>query len=230
MNERVSGRRHMRLAPAGSLRLLPRDALVKTSDLDQADWNFRPVLGWVSRLRWRAIAALLEGRRPGRLLEVGYGSGVFLPELARHATETHAIDVHPEAAAVRSALAGQGVAAHLAVGSATALPYPDGAFDTVVAVSALEFVPDVKQAVAEIARVTGPGGLDLVVTPGRSWLLDTGLRVLTGRRAEDTFEGRRGSIVPALASVGDISEHPVPNLLRRVAPLYTVVVATPRSR
>ncbi|MCZ7537074.1 MAG: hypothetical protein M5T61_15000 [Acidimicrobiia bacterium] len=30
------------------LRLLPRDALAKTRDLDQADWSYRPVLGWVS--------------------------------------------------------------------------------------------------------------------------------------------------------------------------------------
>ena len=41
------------------LHLLPRDALVKTNELDQADWNFRPVLGWVQRLRLRCVASVL---------------------------------------------------------------------------------------------------------------------------------------------------------------------------
>ena len=62
------------------LHLLPRDALVKTNELDQADWNFRPVLGWVQRLRMRSVAAVLAAApHASRLLEVGYGSGVFLP-------------------------------------------------------------------------------------------------------------------------------------------------------
>lgn len=218
----------LRLPSASAVRLLPRDELIKTNDLDQADWNYRPVLGWVSQLRWRAVVALLEDRRRGgRLLEVGYGSGVFLPELDRHADETHAVDIHRAASDVRSTLIRHGVDARLAVGSAMALPYRDAAFDTVVAVSTLEFVPDVEQSVAELVRVTKPDGTTVIVTPGRSWLLDTGLRLLTGHRGEDTFEGRRGTIVPALEATCSVVAHPVPRVLRRAAPLYTVVAATP---
>jgi ubiquinone/menaquinone biosynthesis C-methylase UbiE len=45
-----------------------------------------------------------------------------------------------------------------------ALPFADGSFDKTVSVAALEFVADQKQAVAEMFRVTKPGGAVVVAT------------------------------------------------------------------
>ena len=78
--------------------LLPPSALVKTSDVDKAEWNFRPLLGIIQRLRFRMILSLLPKRRIGRLLEIGYGSGVFLPELSRRCDNLYGIDPHQCAA------------------------------------------------------------------------------------------------------------------------------------
>ena len=212
------------------LHLLPRDALVKTNPLDQGDWNFRPVLGWVQRLRLRCVASVLAGApRATRLLEVGYGSGIFMPELARVADTRFGADVHPAGAAVSATLDAHGAPAELVRAGAGALPYCSGAFDTVVTVSTLEFVPDVDAAVAELVRVTAPGGRLVIVTPGQSALLDLGLRVLSGERAEDTFQGRRALVVPAIerrARILEVRTLP-PVLGTRVLPLYRVLVATP---
>jgi SAM-dependent methyltransferase len=212
------------------LHLLPRDALVKTNELDQGDWNFRPVLGWVQRLRLRCVASVLAASpRASRLLEVGYGSGVFMPELARHADNRFGADVHRNGAAVTATLAVHGSPARLATASAGALPYRDRSFDTVVTVSTLEFVPDVPAAVAELVRVTRHGGRLVIVTPGQSALLDLGLRILTRERAEDTFEGRRSLVVPAVERSARILETrtlPV-GVGKRLLPLYRVLVATP---
>jgi SAM-dependent methyltransferase len=211
------------------LHLLPRDALVKTNDLDQADWNFRPLLGWVQRLRLRCVASVLASSRSvPRLLEVGYGSGVFIPQLARNAEDTYGADVHATGAAVSATLAMHGSPARLLRASAGALPYRDGSFDTVVTVSTLEFVPDVAEAVNELVRVTRHGGRLVIVTPGQSPLLDLGLRILTGERAEDTFEGRRGLVVPAIERSARVLEvHTLPVGVGRLLPLYRVLVATP---
>src|SRR5262249_41102559 len=109
------------------------------------------------------------------------------------------------------------------------LPYATGAFDAVVAVSTLEFVPDVPQSVREMLRVTAPGGRVVAVTPGKSALLDFGLRVMTGERGEDTFEGRRGTIVPAFEDFGRVEKIvQLPPVTHRVLPLYAVVVSRPR--
>jgi SAM-dependent methyltransferase len=218
------------LIPEGELHLLPRDMLVKTSDLDQGHWNFRPVVGWVQRLRFRSVGSVLASTpHASRLLEVGYGSGVFAPELARNADDLFGADVHTNAAAVSAMLADHACPARLLRASAVALPYRSGAFDIVVAVSTLEFVPDVSDAVRELVRVTKPGGRVVIVTPGQSALLDLGLRVLTGKRAEDSFKGRRGSVLPAVehwARVVEVRALPS-GPARRVVPFYRVIVATP---
>jgi ubiquinone/menaquinone biosynthesis C-methylase UbiE len=218
------------LIPSKQLLLPPRGSLPKTSDLDQGDWNYRFGLGWVQRLRMRAVVAALASRRAHRLLEVGYGSGVFLPELQRHCEELFGIDIHQNAGAVAATLAMQGVHPILETGSAMELPYPDATFDAVVTLSTLEFVPDVPHCVRELLRVTTPDGRVIAVTPGQSALLDFGLKVMTGERGEDTFEGRRGTIVPAFQTHARVEKivH-LPPVTHRVLPLYAVVIAQPRA-
>jgi SAM-dependent methyltransferase len=178
--------------------LLPSAALVKTSALDRAAWNYQGgVLSAIQRKRF-ALAALLLGTGHGDLLEIGYGSGVFMPQLAQHCERLHGVDVHGHAGAVTHALAAEGVTARLEVAPAEHLPFDDDRFDAVVTVSSLEFVDDVERSVAEMARVLRPGGVAVVITPGYSPLVDLGLRVLSGERAEDTFQGRRQQVIPAL--------------------------------
>jgi ubiquinone/menaquinone biosynthesis C-methylase UbiE len=46
----------------------------------------------------------------------------------------------------------------------TTLPFADGSFDKSVSIAALEFVADEKRAVAELFRVTRPGGVVVVAT------------------------------------------------------------------
>jgi SAM-dependent methyltransferase len=214
------------------LRLLPRELLVKTNPLDQGDWTYRPVLGQIERIRFSVIAGMLRVRpHATRLLEVGYGSGILLPELARHCNELHGVDVHTAAAPVVERLGRVGVTARLTTGDACALPYADASFDVVVVCSAFEFVPDVPLAAREVVRVLRTGGVALVITPGSSPLLDLGLKLLTGERAEDTFEGRRGQVVPALAAAGEVvEEQRLPPLVGRVLPVYRALAIRKRDQ
>jgi ubiquinone/menaquinone biosynthesis C-methylase UbiE len=78
------------------------------------------------------------------------------------------------------------------------LPYPDGMFDLVIAVSTFEFVTDARRAITELARVLSPGGRIIVVTPGQNPLLDLALRIFTGESAEKDFGDRRKLVVPTL--------------------------------
>jgi SAM-dependent methyltransferase len=213
------------------LRLLPRELLVKTNPLDQGDWAYRPILGEVERMRFGVVASMLRRRPRGqRLLEVGYGSGILLPELVRACDELHGVDVHPCAADVAAQAARVGVTARLITGDVCNLPYRDATFDTVVVVSAFEFVPDVPAAAREVVRVLTPQGVAIVVTPGSSPVLDLGLKLLTGERAEDTFEGRRGQVVPALRAAGDVvEERRLPPAIGRLLPVYRALAVRPRS-
>jgi SAM-dependent methyltransferase len=183
-----------------ALRLLPRDQLVKTGDVDHADWNYDGLLGFVTRQRFRLVVELLPERIVDKLLEVGYGSGVFLPELARHTRELFAADVHPHGVDVTRVLDYAGIYATLVEAPAEKLPFADETFDAVVAVSTFEFVSDTAAAIDEIARVLRPDGVAIVVTPGASPVLDLALRVATGEDAKKDFGDRRAGIVSTLTS------------------------------
>ena len=123
-------------------------------------WTGRPrglelprVVGSIQRIRFRLYSICSAPLAPNRLLEVGYGSGVFLPELSSHCDCAFGIDVHSHGAGVRDVLAQESVVC----GSRRARRRPchlrDHTFDGVVAVSALEFADEPEQACHELARV-----------------------------------------------------------------------------
>jgi ubiquinone/menaquinone biosynthesis C-methylase UbiE len=183
-----------------TLDLLPRESLIKTGDVDHAAWNYDGVLGYVSRRRFALVRSLLPKRRIPKLLEVGYGSGVFLPELAKVADELYGADVHDRPNEVTAVLARAGLRPQLVTAPAENLPFADGMFDIIVAVSTFEFVTDARRAIRELARTLTPHGRIIVVTPGQSPLLDLALRFLTGESAHDDFGDRRKLVVPTLTT------------------------------
>lgn len=94
--------------------------------------------------------------RGTRVLDVGCGSGEFLAALEKAGAECAGIDPAP----AMVALARHRVPlADIRTGSVDALPWPNGAFDVVTAVNVLQFAGDTGAALAEMARVTVPGGL-----------------------------------------------------------------------
>lgn len=182
----------------GQVNLLAQHQLLSTGPVDHADWNYLPVIGMIQRMRFRLIARLLGERRFESLLEIGYGSGIFMPELGKRAGRLAGIDIHERHREVAGVLAANGLEADLRAASMTDIPFRDASFDCAIAISTLEFVDDIGRASAEIARVLKPGGELLVVTPRTSRLLDFGLWVLTRQSAKNDFAGRRERVVPAL--------------------------------
>ena len=212
-----------------AVRLLPAHSLVRTGEVDRADWNFRPLLGWIQRIRFKLIARMLTGMYVPRLLEVGYGSGIFMPELSRHCRELYGIDPHRMTESVSRVLAQYGVDATLSSHGAESMPFEDGFFECVVAVSVVEFVGDIEKACSEIERVLTQDGVFLVVTPGNSRIVDAGLRVLTGSVAAAEYGNRRDTIIDTLTARFEVHEMLVSHLPGMVsARLYTALKLRPR--
>lgn len=214
-----------------ALKLLPPGVLLKTGEVDHADWNYRPLLGAISRTRFKFVISLLATeKRCARLLEVGYGSGVFMPELARHCDELYGIDIHPMQEDVRQLLASFNVSAKLFSGSVAALPFESRFFDCVVAVSSLEFVADLDAACEEIKRVLKPSGRLIVVTPGHSPIVDLGLKVLTGESAKKDYGDGRHRLMTALMKSFEVERRLVaPALGSSIIHLYTAMKLRART-
>jgi ubiquinone/menaquinone biosynthesis C-methylase UbiE len=180
------------------VKLLPEKELIRTSRVDHADWNYRPFLSFVMRRRFALISSLLPRVRVQRLLEVGFGSGIFLPELARKCTDLYGIDVHDEVDQVESRLEHYGLAAKLSRQDAATMDFPNEFFDVIVSVSALEFIDDIKSAARQLARVLVPHGRLIAVMPNKFALLDFALHAATGEDAERDYGGRRERVLPSL--------------------------------
>ena len=101
--------------------------------------------------------------QPGhRVLDLGCGTGDDARRLAELvAPSGHAVGVDFSQAMVEEARAraeGSGLPVEFHQGNATALDLPDGAFDAARCERLLIHVPDAAAAVAEMVRVTRPGG------------------------------------------------------------------------
>ena len=111
-----------------------------------------------ARLRDLRRALLAEAR--GAVLEIGAGTGANLPLYGDGVVVT-AVELRPErlAAAARKAHAA-GCAADITVVAADAhwLPFPDAAFDTLVATLVFCSVEQPAAVLAELRRVLRPGG------------------------------------------------------------------------
>lgn len=100
---------------------------------------------------------LVERHGRGRdVLEAGCGTGLLLERIARFARHAEGFDLSPgmlELARKRGLT--------VCEGSVTSIPFDDASFDVVCSFKVLAHVPDIERALAEMARVTRPGGVVL---------------------------------------------------------------------
>jgi len=115
------------------------------------------------RAMFRTLIDLIAPQPGEAILDIGCGAGSLDRQLAQRlgsANPITAIDVNPfwlreaEALAIEDGVAGT---IRFLPGNAEAVPFPDNSFDAVFSVTVLEEC-DADRAIAEMVRVTRPGG------------------------------------------------------------------------
>jgi len=110
--------------------------------------------------RGRKIAIQAAERIGGRILEVGVGTGISLPDYAR-TNRLVGVDIsEPMLRKAQERVAEHGLSnvEALAVMDAAHLGFPDASFDVVVAQYVITAVPDPEATLDEFKRVLKPGG------------------------------------------------------------------------
>ena len=136
--------------------------------------------------RWRALTRAALGPRPGeRVLDLAAGTGVSTRSLARSGAWCVAADF-----SLGMLAAGAWRQVPMVAADAVALPFADATFDAVTISFGLRNVADPDRALAELARVTRPGGRLVVCEFSRpSW---------APFRA--VYHAALGSVLPAVAA------------------------------
>jgi ubiquinone/menaquinone biosynthesis C-methylase UbiE len=113
------------------------------------------------------------------LLEIGFGSGVFFPQLNQVSDKLYGLDFHSKFDEVKNMLELENIKAELKKGNVTDLPYEDDFFDCVVSISVLEHVKEIDKAVSEIWRVLKRNGVAVLGFPVANIITDL-LLILMG--------------------------------------------------
>lgn len=114
-------------------------------------WYETPRGRWIGETEFRLAQHLLDSRPSESLLDVGCGTGWFTRRFAASGVTATGLDrnsswltfAHRRSSAKATWLAGD----------ARRLPFKDQSFDAVVSITALCFIPEERQALAEIVRV-----------------------------------------------------------------------------
>jgi len=168
-----------------------------------------------------AFTAFLEETlrpRPGkRILDVGCGTGTAEISLARlrlSQMRLFGVDLMVERVkAAHVATHGINIKVGYAAADATSLPFADGVFDSTYCVAVMQHIRNLRGAIAEIARVTRPGGRVVLVEPdntARYWFSS----VPSGMHAFDVSRRFFAGLAELRGEPSDVSVGPiVPGLL-----------------
>ena len=149
----------------------------------------------------RYLATL--GPRPGRVLEVGCGTGGYLAELRRRGVDAFGVDYSPRMVeSARAKLVALGLDGEALVRCADVEESTGFAerFDAVVLMDCWEFLPRPERAVATVHAALVPGGRMAIFTPNQTFRLPlTALEVLRIKKLRPAFMFRNSSVRRVLA-------------------------------
>lgn len=120
----------------------------------------------LTQARRQLLHMFLEGLKPGKVLEVGCGSGEFLHRMHKLGWEGTGLDFDEKAIEHAKTLYGSsGTFLH---SDLTGAKFADNSFDAVTMNHVIEHVPDPVELLKEVRRVLKPGGKFVAATPNIS--------------------------------------------------------------
>ena len=126
-------------------------------------WFETPIGRLVKKYESELVLGMLRPEQGERILDAGCGTGIFTLDVVAAGVQVVGLEISLPML-LRAGEKLQGYLFHMVHGDMSKLPFADNAFDKVVSVTAIEFIVDATTAIAELFRVTKPGGCIMVST------------------------------------------------------------------
>jgi len=146
---------------------IAQGALAQTTTVGDAEAKmfarsagYERFMGRWSRLLAPQLVAFAGVKDGDRVLDVGAGTGSFGSAVEARMPSSRIDGIDPSAGFIAYAKkTAKSDRAHYEVGDAQAMKFADASFDNTAALLVMNFVPDHNKAIAEMRRVTRPGGV-----------------------------------------------------------------------
>lgn len=152
------------------------------------------------------VSELIGDSKFKDLIEIGHGTGIFLPELSKKTENLYGIDIIDNVAIVSEILRNKNIHAKLFSGDIMKLPFADKTFDCVVCISVLEerFI-NLEKAISEISRVLKNDGTAILGFPTKNIHINFFFR-LAGANPDIIHPSSHGQILQNIAKYFTISK------------------------
>ncbi|MGI6551769.1 MAG: class I SAM-dependent methyltransferase [Bacillota bacterium] len=123
------------------------------------DWYKTPLGATVDRVERELVWEMLDPQPGQELLDLGCGTGLYAIDLARQGLRVTGLDISSamlEKAREKSRQLGLDI--NFIQGDATCLPFADQTFDSILSVTAFEFITEPEKFLREALRVVKIGG------------------------------------------------------------------------
>ena len=185
---------------------------------------------WIGDVEYHLLARMLQARPGESVLDVGCGTGYFTRRFAIDSVlRATGLDIDDDSLDFARGHSPRDI--EWAHGDARGLPFPDGSFDHAISVTALCFVGDARQALAEILRVArrrfavGLLNRHSLLYPqkgrdggrgayrGAHWHTHAEIRALLKGLPASNLKIRTGVFVPAGGAISQAAETLLPGVL-----------------
>jgi SAM-dependent methyltransferase len=145
---------------------LAQNSIAQTTSMSDAEAKmfaasagYERFMGRWSRLLAPQLAAFAGVKDGDHVLDVGAGTGSFGSAVEARMPGSRIVGIDPSPGFIAYAKkTAKSDRAHYEVGDAQAMKFKDASFDNTAALLVMNFVPDHNKAIAEMRRVTRPGG------------------------------------------------------------------------
>jgi ubiquinone/menaquinone biosynthesis C-methylase UbiE len=127
------------------------------------EWFETPIGKLVREYESRLLRDMVRPGNGERILDVGCGTGIFTLDFLGAKARVTGLELSLPMLR-RAGRKAAGLPFHMVQGDMRTLPFINNSFDKTISVTAIEFIEDGRGAVAELSRVTRPGGLVVVAS------------------------------------------------------------------